>query len=434
MISMGEDETVECVKDGEITVYRDGTERKVPTLAKQPEGISIKLFDHQLKSIYDMEQLEKRDVITLTCGSEYVRKVGIQADTVGYGKTLSMVALVQRDAMDWDVKCPEVKISHCTYRYLGYMKKTSYLVRIGKTLILASLSCIDMWLENLSCSTLKVYLIKSRKHIREFDVSNDSDVILVTPTMLNRLITRIKHMCPAYILKRFIYDEPAQTRVPAMSDISARFIWFVSATPMHSIYTQPGGSWTRDVFTLLRRCELLQQVTVRNPISFCKSSFKMPETNYVDYICWQPLARHLHGLVSEEVNRMIQAGDVQGAIAAMGGSHSSKLNLIDILIARKDRELRFIDFKIDESSNESATSRQRANLEQLKSRRQVILEQISKLRTAGSESLKENCPICLDDLCEPVRTCTGKEVWQNILREMHPHVGDGSPHVSQLSS
>lgn len=402
MISMGEDETVECVKDGEITVYRDGAERKVPTLAKQPEGISIRLFDHQLKSVYDMEQMEKGESVTLSCGATYIRTVGIQADTVGYGKTLSMVALVQRDAMDWDINCPEVKVSHFTYEYLGYYQQTSYLVRLGKTLILASLSCIDMWLENLSFSTLKVYLVKSRKHIREFDVSNDSDVILVTPTMLNRLIVRIKHLCPTYILKRFIYDEPAQTRVSAMSDISARFIWFVSATPSRSVRTQPGGSWVRHVFCRLKRCGLLQQVTVRNPISFCKSSFKMPETNYVDYICWQPLARHLHGLVSEEVNRMVQAGDVQGAITAMGGSQSSKLNLIDILIARKDRELRFIEFKIEECSNESATNRQRANLGQLKSRRQVIQEQIAKLRTAGSESLKENCPICLDDLCEPV--------------------------------
>ena len=97
-------------------------------LSDQPEEITRKLFPHQLKSVADMERFEEKETITLhrdnpnpsassihtlglttsnmhdripdNANQRYLkREFGIQADPVGYGKTLSVVALIARDKM-----------------------------------------------------------------------------------------------------------------------------------------------------------------------------------------------------------------------------------------------------------------------------------------------------------------------------------------------
>ena len=47
-----------------------------------------------------------------------------------------------------------------------------------------------------------------------------------------------------YSWKRFVYDEPTHTKVPAMTQIIAGFYWFISATPHHLLYGGGGGRHT----------------------------------------------------------------------------------------------------------------------------------------------------------------------------------------------
>ena len=142
-------------------------------------------------------------------------------------KTLSMVTLIARDKMPWDLNESHVVDSQWTCRYY----KVSYdtrLVRINTTLILTSHSCFNQWLDDLGHvgDALKVITIKSQKDIARFKPSDAWDVAVVTPTMYNRLI-----LSQDVAWKRFIFDEPAQVKVRAMKEIVTGFTWLVSATP-----------------------------------------------------------------------------------------------------------------------------------------------------------------------------------------------------------
>ena len=192
------------------------------------------------------------------------RSIGIQADPVGFGKTLSMVALVARDKMGWELEEPWVrrggKDATCySYSYNSNFKK------ISPTLIVASLSCLSQWVEDFSYTKLKVLVVKNRKAISRFCspiptcVEWDYDIVLSTPNMYNDLVRANK----GSVWKRFIFDEPAHVRIRSMSTIKAGFIWLVTATPVLVLDNQPGGSYVRNLFMEMQSA--LQLFTVKNP-------------------------------------------------------------------------------------------------------------------------------------------------------------------------
>ena len=79
----------------------------IPTVI-QPYNLKIKLFKHQLASIYKMETLEREQMIE--CGINIKEtRLGVNADHTGYGKTLSMIGLICRDSMIWDLDVPFVQ-------------------------------------------------------------------------------------------------------------------------------------------------------------------------------------------------------------------------------------------------------------------------------------------------------------------------------------
>jgi hypothetical protein len=76
-------------------------------IVSNPKKLKINLFRHQLASIYSMEKLEEeKKVEQLDCIKE--TRIGINADYTGYGKTLSMIGLIVRDKMEWNLDYPFV--------------------------------------------------------------------------------------------------------------------------------------------------------------------------------------------------------------------------------------------------------------------------------------------------------------------------------------
>ena len=58
----------------------------------QPTDLNIKLFPHQLVSVYNMEQLERTRKVKVTNTKMYLTDFGILADKPGSGKSLTVVA------------------------------------------------------------------------------------------------------------------------------------------------------------------------------------------------------------------------------------------------------------------------------------------------------------------------------------------------------
>jgi len=192
----------------------------------QPEKIKTSLFKHQLTSIYNMERLEHDKMVQ---SDDYIKEVnlGVNADISGYGKTYSMVGLIARDKMEWDMNTPFVNEKiRVESNGLVKIREIERYNKLPCTLILVSPSIINQWQNELKNTTLNFTIITSKKEIENVIIDN-YDIILVIPSMYNNLVKSYSK----YAWKRFIFDEPGHLRVSGMKDIKAGFFWFITATP-----------------------------------------------------------------------------------------------------------------------------------------------------------------------------------------------------------
>ena len=66
------------------------------------------LFDHQLTAIHLLEDREENQDRILCDDTKMKSNVGVFSDPTGYGKTLSVVGLIERDRMEWNLDTPHL--------------------------------------------------------------------------------------------------------------------------------------------------------------------------------------------------------------------------------------------------------------------------------------------------------------------------------------
>ena len=314
-------------------------------IVSPPKRLNIKLFEHQLASIYQMEKLEREQVVEReipigehrSTTTQTETRLGINADPTGYGKTLSMIGMIARDKMNWDMDTP-FTCEKITTESAGLVRSrvvTRY-DRLPATLILVSPSILIQWERELSHTNLVVSSVVSKRDVDNIDAS-ESDVVIVTLSMYNYLIRSYSR----YAWKRFIFDEPGHSRVPGMKDIKAGFYWFVTATPnaITIKHRNCRGSFIKKIIGD-NWCEFEEQfgyLIIRNDEDFVKSSFSIPNSEHYYYRCFQPISNTVDGLVSPIIITMIEAGNIEGAITALGGSKTK--NIVELVRKKKLEEL-----------------------------------------------------------------------------------------------
>jgi hypothetical protein len=368
----------------------------IPTVS-QPINMKIQLFGHQLAGIYQMEKMEREQCVSKP-GCIQQTKLGINAEITGFGKTLTMIGLILRDKMEWDLDTPFAHETVIT-ESAGLIKTRKiqrYDNRLRTTLILVSQSIIKQWEDELSFTNLKVETITSIRDVETVDVES-CDVILVIPSLYNRLIST--YVKDAW--KRFIFDEPGHLRVPGMKPVRAGFYWFVTATPnaISAKHRNCRGSFMRDVIgtnTWWDFDEQFKGMIMQNNLDFVKSSFNMPPTKHITHHCYQPVSRAVSGFVTPSIQIMIEAGNIEGAISSLGGTKTK--NIVQLVKTKQLEELEEIESKI-----RIYTLREdEEKIEEWKDREKNIRRKIKTLDGRFQTMLSNVCNICLDPLVNPV--------------------------------
>lgn len=373
-------------------------------LAVQPLGLKVKLFKHQLASIYKMECLEQEQIISKP---SYIKetRLGVNGDPTGSGKTYTMIGLIIRDKMVWDTDLPFVNESINVES--GGLIKTTTVKRYEKlptTLILVSSSIIGQWEQELKNTDLRFTLITNKREVEYINVE-DFDVVLVTTSMYNNLVMSYR----GHAWKRFIFDEPGHTRVTSMKEIQAGFIWFVTATP-NSIITKHSGCRNSMIKTIIgeNECECVGQfddITIKNNVEFVKLSFEMPITNHYYHKCFQPIVNTLDGLVKPDVSKMLEAGNIEGVISYLGGSKSD--NIVELVKNKKLCEITAIDKKKQDITEAirlqtilKTTGEKK--ISDLEIKKQQLNIQIKNLEDRFQKMLNGSCIICMNKINKPV--------------------------------
>lgn len=353
-------------------------------LVEQPESLNIPLYKHQLASIYQMEKLESEKMVEIGDIRKYTR-LGINADQTGFGKTLSMIGLIVRDKMIWDMDYP-YSIEKVENRANNLVKQITIekYDRIYANLIVVSPSLVSQWESELKYSNLKVFSVLTKKSVESVDLYN-TDVVLVIPSMYNSLVSLYRN----YAWKRFIFDEPGNLRIANMKNIIAGFYWFVTATP-NSIFSQYYGCRNGFMKNIVTHSNMIcldqfEGLIIKNDPEFVKLSYSIPDTEYSTYMCYQPILDVIKGVASNTVYNMISAGNIEGAISALGGKKTN--NIVDLVKNTKLKELSLMKKSKRKDKNKEIDR---------------ILDQISELESRFEKMLKGNCSICIEKLSKPI--------------------------------
>jgi SNF2 family DNA or RNA helicase len=365
-------------------------------LVTQPQNLNKTLFNHQLASIYQMEKMEREQMIEYAKGIKETR-LGVLADKTGYGKTLSMIGLISRDKMEWNLEVPFVK-EVVTTESSGLVRNREIerYDKLPTSLILVSPSIVSQWKQEFSHSDLKVEIVASRRDVDFVEVEK-YDVIIVTVPMYNNLAMSYSR----YAWKRFIFDEPGHVRVSGMKEINAGFNWLVTATPeaITLKHRNCSGSFMKKIIGdgWLKFEEKFEGMILRNDLDFVKTSFEMPPTHNHYYKCFQPILRTISGMVNDTIHTMIAAGNIEGAIVALGGKKTK--NIIELVKQEKLEEQAKIQTNIHIYRDIKKDNKKlKIALEQEKR----IKEQLDQLNIRFESMLKDNCPICTGKLNNPV--------------------------------
>jgi len=358
----------------------------------QPNNYSRSLFNHQLTSIFKMEEMEARKTVNINNLYEIKTHFGIQADPTGYGKTASMIGLLVRDKMEWDLddkhSLDEIYSANSTFT----ITKKFTMDRIKTTLIVISQSLVAQWKEELKLSELTFEIVRTAKRANNINAP-EYDVILCTPTMYNKLIERYQNIA----WKRLLYDELGTTVIPSMKKMYSGFLWFITATPdmLKWKYSNRRNHLIARMSLYYLENLFYKALQIKNPKEYVETSYAMPPINHHSYICHQPISRAVMGFVPIRVETMIAAGNIRGAISYMGGTETD--NLMSLVKTRIQEELSDAIYKIERYTRRNDT----ALITEWTEKKARIETRIEALEARFKDALEGTCNICFDTLQNP---------------------------------
>ena len=287
--------------------------------------ITIPLYEHQKTSIEKMEMLEKNAKIVLDSETTIETKLGILSDLPGYGKTLSMIGLIGKTLFDQEDEFffKETRdVSNSVTKV-----KVKQLQQLTVSLILVNVSLLSQWEFELKRTSLKYIAVYNKCDIEGIDMSK-YDLILVSHNIYNIFCQVYRNKC----WKRFIIDEPASLKISSMEELTAKFYWFVTATP-YELYPRKRTGFLND---LLPDFEYIRHVIQKNDDQYVKISYDMPITNHIYYNITCELSKLFDGLINRNTMEMLEAGNVQGVLTSLGNTSES---IIDSFRNRKLKRL-----------------------------------------------------------------------------------------------
>ena len=337
----------------------------IPSIA-QPSGVRIPLFPHQLKSIEDMERLEQQQEIPLTTGLFLETRVGLLSDMPGYGKTLSILGLIDRSRQEeMPILFADEKISAHPY---VKMHRVEMHRMMRATLILVNVSLISQWMVELERTTLRYTYVSKPSEVEDRDFST-FDVVLVSNNVYNVFASVFKKTC----WKRFVIDEPASFKL-CMESSHARFYWLITGTPKE-LYLRRRTGFLNDLLPEQDAVDEFSYLIVQNEDQLVKASYEMPQTHNVHYRCTDTIAHLFEGLLPDHVIEKMEAYHIAGVLADLMVDESQACSLIDVFREKKNKRL--LDLR-RESTVMLPQQRLQERIQQVETHRSLFEERLAK--------------------------------------------------------
>lgn len=358
------------------------------------EDTKIILYPHQVESIKNMEAFEQTK--TRVVNNKIIRsKIGINSDITGYGKTISIIGLIIRDRMSWNMKTDYSEKTTNLYASGNILEVlSSKRKRLSQTLILVGSSMLHQWKEEFKKTNLRVYDVNTEMKVKDLIIKN-YDVILVIPTFIKQLDFRFH----GNIWKRFVFDEPSNIILPTGVEIKAGFTWFVTATPnliwnfqnrRKNIFMR---NFCKDIFFFV------DHISVKNDEEFTRASFAMPKTNFFTHICYDKIYKVINDLIDEKTQQLIEMGNINEAVIRLGGKSTS--NIIDVVRNFHSSEYEKIISKLRYWESQD-NDKKEEKIKKWEEKEAEMIKKMNNLEIRIKTILNGKCCICFENLNKPI--------------------------------
>lgn len=443
-----------------LDVMNNGLTSTSPVVDVPPETFKIQLRQHQQAALTAMEQKERELIKGLDISGETLfGDYAILGDSVGVGKSymvLGHIARIMRAAAAPLVSRMEMQ-RHASSHLFSIKKNTYSDISEAGCIVIVPHTLFRQWSVYIKQTNLKSVLLDKARAFDTVEGENvllksilEADVVLVSNTLYKRLSTWQRENGIRW--KRAFYDEMDTIHmVQGYPKPVARFTWFITASWMNLLFandTMVFPTWVMDStimdptspyavlaphfngistngpspyrylrFNLLSWSYFREYLESRHPLqghlvvrcsdAYIQESISLPPLYRHQILCKSTIAHQIVGdAVPVEVQNLLHAGDVTGAMEALGIKAEDTTNLIDAVTKNLQKELtRLRQTLAFKSGLEYATvASKETAVKSLEEKIKRVTDQIETIRARIEGFKSEACPICYDEPSEATVT------------------------------
>jgi len=423
--------------------YNDMLDEESPII-EQNEKIRLPLKKHQLAGIckaYKMEQEEKiyhNDELNENSYYEITTNIGIIGEKVGYGKTITALAIIAHSPINTlkinnsslksyntQVKIKPTDVIKNAAIISNIQKYDTEVIRskyINTTLVIVPRGPVyTQWVRSIqNDSKLSVLLLDDIRIIKKIEKPNDNnierikkyferfDLVLIKNTTLRKFMNYMEH--DSFFIKywaRVIVDE-AHDILMSIGNISFLYKWLISATYTNLLNIRYCVNANIYLIRELIKNEL-NHILIKSKDSFIKKSFDLPPIIEKTYKC--KMLNRLSAIrpyLSRSQIERLNASDLLGIMREIGGNVATENGIIECFTNKLNKDLH--NKKCEKNMIEYMALSDEEKEQRYESINRIISSLESKIEDLTvriSNISDKNCAICLDNLTNPlILNCT----------------------------
>lgn len=411
-----------------------------PRIARKALG-RVVLFPHQRAMVERMRCLESSvGGYAREDGLRVSSTVGVLCDEVGTGKSYTVLALIaespilqnERDVPIRSSRIASSSSSSSADAFLHVWKREVVRPAERNLLVVPHGGVFQQWRSYIEASGLQAEFFDRPSALAS---SPDGEGVLRAPIALVSSTTFKafhRRYCGAAaaetaVFSRVVVDEADSINVSSMPHVRASMYWLVTSSWRNLVYSSgivplisssdnnnnpqrvqymacdgvQRTGMVRDICRhVLHHLPTSRHVLLACDPGFVRSSFELIEPRYVELVCRAP-AEALPGLIrglrlSQEIDSMINAGDVEGAVARLGcgtvtdaGSLAGALTSnMHLRMRERNARLRYVQQVYGENDPRAAGIL--AEIDEI----QLQIESVE--RRCARRAEENMCPVCYD--------------------------------------
>lgn len=342
----------------DISEYATTLEFNKDPSAKQPSYIKQIMKPHQLMTLYKCLNIEKGVKINNNWELASVEKYnsynykeynvvstlksifGAICDPVGSGKTLTVLSLIGQDclSLEQDNTTNTLAESGMVNIMSVFSEKDDYVNESkfkNLSAIVVQHNLVQQWQDTIDKYTSLKYIIfkKNTDLEKEIDKNPLARIVLVANTSYRMLYQEYGFIQ----FDRIFYDEADSIKLPNCKKLKSKFYWFVTASYKSlygCMYDNDRISCNGFIKHTFEKTDyrIKKHLIIRNDEKFIHNSFNLQDYKTITIKCLRfQFLNILENVVSDRIQQMICAGDIEGAINTFNLDSTSEDNIISVV-------------------------------------------------------------------------------------------------------